>query len=165
MKKEKLILRKNIINLHSKGKKQLEISFLLDVPQSTVSYWIVRHRQTGKLEDLPRPGKSSKLSKLQIEELKEQLLDYAPERYGGESLGWTTKMAIKFVEEKYNVKYSMRRMQELFNKFGLSLITPRSEAYKGSKLARNSYRDEFKKNFNENIWIAQSLISTKQHSD
>ena len=39
----------------------------------------------------------------------------------------------------------MRYMQKLFHKFGLNLITPRSEAYNGSKLARDAYRDEFKK--------------------
>ncbi len=90
-------------------------------------------------------------------------IDFAPKRYGGESLGWTTKTAIDFIKDKYGVKYSMRRMQELFHKFNLNLITPRSEYYSGSLLARNAFRSEFKKNSNQNIWIAKSLILTKQH--
>lgn len=74
-------------------------------------------------------------------------------------------MAIDFVKKKYGVAYSMRRMQELFHKFGLNRITPRSEAYLGSKLARNAFREQFKKNLNRSIWIASSLISMKRHLD
>ena len=69
----------------------------------------------------------------------------------------------KYVFDKYNIKYSMRRMQELFHKFGLNLITPRTEHTKASFAARTVYRMDFKKNSKKNIWIASSLISTKQH--
>ncbi len=165
LKEDKLTIRKTIIKLYNKGKSQPQISYLIDVPQTTVSFWIRRYKKTGSFVDLPKSGHPSFLTNTQMKELKTHLLDYAPERYGGESIGWTTKMAIKFVKETYSVTYSVRRMQELFRKFGLSLITPRSEAYSGSKLARNSFREEFKKNFKCNIWIAPSLISMKQHSD
>lgn len=161
MKQEKIELRKAIIKLHKKGKKQPEISFLLDVSQSTVSYWIIRHKKTGKLEDKPRSGKPSKLSKEQLQELKNVLLDFPPQRYGGKSLGWITKIAIQYVFDTYGVKYSMRRMQELFHNFGLNLITPRSEHNKASYAARTVYRMDFKKNSKTNIWVAPSLISTK----
>ncbi len=165
MTKEKITVRKTIIKLHKKGKSQPQISYLLDVPQTTVSFWIRRYKNSGSLHNLPKKGHPTKLSNKQLQELKEDLQGFAPERYGGESLGWTTKMAIQYVKEKFNVEYSMRRMQELFHKFGLNLITPRSEAYLGSKLARNAYREEFKKNFKENIWVVPSLISMKRHSD
>jgi len=165
MSSEKIAIRKKMISLIKKKKSVREIAYLLDVGKSTVSYWKIRFEKSGSLADLPKSGHPSYLTKDQLKELKTQLLDYAPERYGGESLGWTTKMAIDFVKERYGVIYSMRRMQELFHKFGLNLITPRSEAYSGSKLARNTFRDEFKKNSKMNIWIAPSLILTKQPLD
>ena len=158
---KKLVLREKIIKLHQKGKRQAEISYLLDIPQTTISFWIRRFNQTSSLIDKDHPGAPGKLSSKNLELVKKHLLGYAPERYGGASLGWTTKIAIDFVFDKFKVKYSMRRMQELFHKFGLNLITPRSDYYKSSLLARNSFRDEFKKNFKMNIWIAPSLISTK----
>ena len=161
MKQEKLELRNSIIKLHKKGKKQSEISYLLDVPQTTVSFWIRRHKTTGAVVDKIRPGKMSKLEKKQLESLKYVLLDFPPKRFGGESMGWTTKMAIQYVKDDYDVQYSMRRMQELFHKFGLNLITPRSEHVKSSYAARTVYRMDFKKNSKINIWIAPSLISTK----
>ncbi len=162
---EKIAIRKKIISLIRKKKTTREIAYLLDIGKSTVSYWKLRNEKTNSLNDLPKSGHPAYLTKVQLEELKLHFLDYAPERYGGESLGWTTKMAIDFVKINYGVKYSMRRMQELFHKFGLNRITPRSEAYLGSKLARNAFRDQFKKNLNRSIWIASSLISTKQPLD
>ena len=165
MDKSKLEQRKNIIKLMEKGKKRSEISYLLDVPLRTVSFWIKRYKETGSLEDKPKPGKKSKLTVHQLEDVKKHLLNYSPDRFGGKSLGWTTKLAIKYIKDNYLVIYSVRRMQELFHKFGLSLITPRNEAYKGSKLARNSFREELKKNLKMNIWMPKSSILTKQHSD
>lgn len=165
MNPEKLQLRKSIIKLHLKNKSQTEIAYLLDVPQTVVSYWIRRYKATESLLDRPRSGKPAKLSKAQLEEVRQELNRVSPERYGGESIGWITKSAIDYIFSKYGVKYSMRRMQELFHELGLNLITPRSEHYNASKLARDSFRAEFKKNFKKSIWVSPSLISTKQHSD
>lgn len=161
MKKEKLILRQNIIKLHKKGKKQTEISYLLDVPQSTVSFWIIKYNREKRLIDKPRSGRPAHLTKEQKQELKSILLDFPPKRFGGESLGWTTKMAIQYVKDKFNVQYGMRQMQKLFHKFGIKLITPRPDHTKASYAARVVYRMDFKKNSKRNIWVAPSLISTK----
>jgi len=161
MKQEKIEQRKNIIKLHKKGKKQPEISYLLDVPQTTVSFWIRRYNQTNKLEDQQRPGKKPKLTNEQLQNLNSVLLGFPPSRYGGKSMGWLTRVAIQYVFDTYGVKYSMRRMQELFHKFGLNLITPRTEHEKASYAARTVYRMDFKKNSKKNIWVAPSLISTK----
>lgn len=161
MKQEKLILRQNMISLHNKGKKQTEISYLLDVPQTTVSYWIRNFRNEKRLTDKPRSGRPAQLTVKQKNELKDMLLDFPPQRYGGESLGWTTKKAMQCVKDNFNVSYGMRQMQKLFHKFGLSLITPRLQHRKGSYAARTIYRLEFKKNSKMNIWAAPSLISTK----
>jgi transposase len=163
---EKQILRKTIIKLYfEKKKSQLEIAQLLDISQSQVSFWIIRFKTNKKLEDLPKSGRKGFISKKQKEDLKKDLLGFPPSRYGGKSSGWTTKMAINFIHEKYNVKYSIRRTQELLREFGLSLITPRSEHYKASKLVRNTFREDMKKNSKMSIWISPSLISMKQPSD
>ncbi len=158
-------IRKTIVKLYTKEKTQEEISNLLDVPQSTVSYWIVRHRETGNVKNKPRSGRPAMIAKTQLKQLNKELLGAPPSRYGGESFGWTTKAAIEYVAEKYGIKYSMRRMQELFHKFGLSLITPRSEYKRDSSVMQTVYRDDFKKSSRKNIWVASSSILTKHHSD
>lgn len=139
----------------------MEISDLLDVPQTTVSFWIRKYKKDNSLTDKPRSGRPAQLTKEQLNGLKNALLDFSPPKYGGESLGWDTKMAIQYVKDKFGVSYGMRQMQKLFHKFGLNLITPRLEHVKASYAARTVYRMDFKKNFKKNIWIAPSLISTK----
>jgi len=161
MNQEELALRKQIISLHEKGKPTREIAYLLDTSKSKASYWTKRYKQTKSLENMPRSGCPARLNKIQLSQLNEALLDFAPNRYGGESLGWTTKIAIQYVKDKFNVRYGMRQMQKLFHKFGLNLITPRTEHVKSSYAARTVYRMDFKKNSKKNIWIASSLISTK----
>jgi transposase len=162
---EKLAIRKKIISLYKKKKTTREIAYLLDIGKSTSAFWIKRYKETGNLDDKPKSGTPPKLENSKFNKLKKVLLDFPPPRFGGESMGWTTKMAIQYVFDTYGVKYSMRRMQELFHKFGLNLITPRTEHIKSSYAAKTVYRMDFKKNFKGNIWIAPSLISTKQHLD
>jgi len=161
MKKEKLILRQNIIKLHKKEKKQTEISYLLDVPQTTVSYWIRNFKKERRLTDKPRSGRPAQLTKKQKNKLKHVLLDFPPSRFGGESFGWTTKMAMRYIKDNFGIKYGMRQIQKLFHKFGLSLITPRIKHRKSNYAARTVFRMDFKKNSKTNIWIAPSLISTR----
>ena len=156
-----LAIRKKIISLHNKNKSTRSIAYLLDISKSKAFYWIQRFDQTGKLSNLPKSGCPARLTKEQFNIFKNALLDFPPKRFGGKSLGWTTKMAIQFVKDKFNVQYGMRRMQELFHKFGLNLITPRSQHVKSSFAARTVYRMDFKKNSKTNIWVAKSLISMR----
>jgi len=158
---EELTIRKKIISLHKKGKSTRDIAYLLDVSKSKAAYWVKRYKENKSLRNKPRSGKPSKLNKAELNSLKEALLDFPPARYGGESLGWTTKMAIDYVKRQFGITYSMRRMQELFHKFSIELITPRPEHAKASHAARVVYRMDFKKNSKKNIWVAPSLISTK----
>jgi transposase len=157
----KLKERELIINFYKKKNSTRYIAKLLDISKSKAAYWVKRYKQSGKLNDLPKSGKPSKLTKQQEIELRNVFLDVPPSRYGGKSYGWLTKTAIQYVKNNYNITYSMRRMQELFHKFGISLITPRIEHSKASEAARKVYRLDFKKNSKTNIWIAPSLISTK----
>ena len=162
---EKIAIRKKIISLHKKKKSTREIAYLLDIGKSTAAFWVKRYKETGRLEDKPGRGMKPWLNKTQFMELKKVLLDFPPPRFGGESSGWLTKMAITYVKDTYGVEYSMRRMQEIFHKIGLRLITPRIEHKKSSYAARTVYRMDFKKNSKKNIWVAPSLISTNPHSD
>lgn len=161
MNPEELAIRKKIISLHKKGKSVRDIAYLLDVSKSKAAYWIKRYKQTNNLENMPRSGCPSRLSKVQLSQLKEALLDFPPRRFKGESLGWTTRMAMQYIKDNFGVQYGMRQMQKLFHKFGIRLITPRPEHAKASYAARVVYQMDFKKNSKMNIWVAPSLILTK----
>ncbi len=162
---EKIAIRKKIISLHKKKKSTREIAYLLDIGKSTAAFWVKRYKETGSLEDKPGRGMKPWLNKIQYSELKKVLMDFPPSRFGGKSAGWLTKIAIQYVKDTYGVTYSMRRMQEIFHKIGLKLITPRSEHIKSSYAARTVYRMDFKKNSKTNIWVAPLLISTNPPLD
>ena len=154
MNQGKIEIRKTIIKLHEKGKKQTEISELLDIPQTTISFWIKRYKKTNSLNNRTRSGKPSKLTKEQFEQINYALHDFPPSRYGGESMGWTTKMLIQFIKDKFDIVYTMRYAEKIMHRCGINLITPRSEHSKASYAARTVFRMDFKKNSKKNIWIA-----------
>jgi transposase len=148
--------RRMIIKLSEKKKTQMEISSLLDIPQSTVSYWIVRHKRTGDVKSKPKSGRPRRLTSTQLEQLRVSLHDKPPSRYGGESFGWTTKLALQYVKDEFGIPYGMRQVQKTLHKLNLRLITPRSEHAKASFAARTVFRMDFKKNSKQNIWVPQS---------
>jgi len=154
-------MRHKVVQLYKKGKKQPEISYLLDISQSTVSYWVVRHKKTGTVAARPRGGRPTRLTSTQRGKLCVALHDDPPTHYGGKKIGWTTKMAVKYVYDTFRVIYSIRRMQELFHLLGLSLITPRTEHKKGSYAARTVFCLDFRKNSKRNIWVPTSSLSMK----
>jgi putative transposase len=148
--------RRMIIKLYEKKKTQMEISSLLDIPQSTVSYWIVRHKRTGDIKAMQKSGRPRRLTASQLEQLRSVLHDKPPVRYGGESFGWTTKLALQYVKDQFGIPYGMRQVQKTLHKLDLRLITPRSEHAKASFAARTVFRMDFKKNSKRSIWVPAS---------
>lgn len=164
MKSAKEKERELIISLHKKKKTVREIGDTLDISKSKAAFWINRYKETGSLKDKPRSGKPSSLTEEQFEMIKKALHDFPPPRYGGESMGWTTKMLIQYVKDEFGVSFGQRYAQKIMHKHGIRLITPRPAHKKGSKAARIVYQMDFKKNSRKNIWVAPSLISMRQHS-
>jgi len=157
--------RELIISLSDKGKSVRDIAFDLDISKSKAAFWITRYKKTKSLEDKPKSGRPANLTKRNFTRIKKALHDKPPERYGGESMGWTTKMLLQFIKDKFGISYSLRYAEILMHKCNLSLITPRSEHQKASYAARTVYRMDFKKNSKTSIWVPNSSILTKQVSD
>jgi transposase len=148
--------RRTIVKLYGKKKTQMEISALLDIPQSTVSYWIVRHKRTGDVKAKLKSGRPGRLTEVQLEQFRTAVNDKPPSRYGGESFGWTTKLALQYVKDEFGIQYGMRQIQKTLHKLNLRLITPRSEHAKASFAARTVFRMDFKKKPRRNIWVPSS---------
>lgn len=157
--------RELIIRLHNQERSTREIGNILGISKSKAAFWIKRHKESGSLKDKPRSGKPSQLTKEQFKIIRDALHDFPPSRYGGESIGWTTKMLIKFIKEEFGIKFGVRYAQKIMHKCDIRLIKPRSTHIKSSKGVHNSYRDGFKKNSKRSMWVAPSLISMNQHSD
>lgn len=153
--------RELIISLHKKGKSTRDIAFHLDISKSKAGFWVKRFRDTKSLTDVPRSGRPPRMSTTQLDELRATLHDTPPAHYGGKKFGWTSKMVLQHIHDRYSVSYGLRQVQKLLHKSGLSLITPRSEHQKGSYAARTVFRMDLKKNSKQSTWAPTSSHSTK----
>ncbi|MDZ7935130.1 MAG: winged helix-turn-helix domain-containing protein [Emticicia sp.] len=110
----------------------------------TISNWIKKVNTTGTLESLrddKKPGRTSRLNSLQLEELK-KVLQKNPEESGVASNIWDGKSLSWYIETNYQITLKVRRCQELFHELGFSLKRARPIVSKGSALKK----EESKKN-------------------
>ncbi len=152
--KDKIKERELIIKLHFVDKKTTyEIENLLGCSQSKASYWICKHKKGLPLEDEFRSGRPSKLSEKAFEKLT-RVLQRKPnqKRFGGQSMGWTTKMVYKYILDEFKVKYTQRNITKILHKCKLSLITPRSQHTKDSKLARYAFKEDMEKKTSKSVF-------------
>ncbi|MBI4143834.1 transposase [Candidatus Woesearchaeota archaeon] len=154
--------RELIIKLVNERKSCRDIAGLLGVSKSKVSFWSARYRKTKNLADLPRSGKPTKLTKNKIAEIKEELSSKALK---SQKAGFSSKEVSLLIEKKTGKKYTLRHVQRVLHKIGLSLITPRVHHARKDPKKIEQFRDEFKKNFSRNMWIIPSLHLTKSDFD
>jgi len=151
MKSAMLKERELILKLYNEGKKQEVIASILGCSQSKVSFWILRYKREGSLDNKPRPGRPTKLTGKKLASLKEIITDKFLEANANHS-GVTSKEVKKIIESETGRIYSLRHVQRLLHKMGFSLITPRTSHIKHDQESVDKFRDEFKKNFKEPIW-------------
>ena len=112
--------RELIIELYNKKKSTYQIADILGISQTKASFWIRRYIKTGSLENNPRSGRPTPLTKEELESLantiKSKVLE--PER-----TGISSKEVLQLVEAKIKRRYTLRHAQRLLHKMGFSLIT------------------------------------------
>lgn len=152
MKSAKQKERELIIKLGNEKKTVREIGSILGISKSKASYWLNRFEKTGSLENLPRSGRPTPLTKDELKAIasaiKSKLIE--PKRTGINS-----KEVLQLIEHKISRKYTLRHAQRLLHKMGFSLITPRVSHIRKNEKAQNKFREEFKKNSSRNTWAIQ----------
>lgn len=144
--------RELIIKWNKNGKNQQEIAELLNCHQSSVSRFLNKYKSKGVVENLPRSGRPTKLTKKNLERLKDKILSNikaANNKYCSVS----TKQVKKLVRQEIGENYSMRHIERIMHKSGFSLITPRPQHLRHDQEKVNNFRDEFKKNLKRSMWI------------
>ena len=145
--------RELIVKLGNEKKTVREIGSILGISKSKAAYWLKRFRETKNLQDKPRSGRPTPLSKDELSSIakliKSKLLE--PRKAGVSS-----KEVLQLIEHKTKQKYTLRHVQRILHKTGFSLITPRVSHIRKNEKAQQKFREEFKKNSNRNIWAIQS---------
>lgn len=153
MKSARIKERELIIKLHKEKRSTYEISGILGISQTKASFWVRRYKKTGNLENLPRSGRPTALTKDELNLIRGRIKSCMLEP---KKAGISSKEVLEIIEHKTKRKYTLRHTQRLLHKMGLSLITPRVSHIRKDEKAQQKFREEFKKNSNRNIWAIQS---------
>ncbi len=136
--------RELIVQWDKQGKTQQEIARLLDCHQTSVSRLLNKHKRLGIVYNLPRSGRPTKLTNLNLLKLKEKILakiKAANNEYGSVS----TKQVWGVIHQEIGETYSLRHIERIMHILGFSLITPRPQHIRHDQEKVDNFRKEFKK--------------------
>ncbi len=121
----------------------------LSVSLATIYNWINQILATGLTNLQLKEGRGLKplINKKQLAELKSHLLKPIKTK-DGYTRGWQSKDVFQYIFKKYDVKYSLRRIQEILNTIGFRKIVcrPRSKR-RNEKLTQEFLAKVKKKKF------------------
>jgi putative transposase len=154
MKSANIKERELIIKLYNEGKKQEEIASILGCSQSKVSFWVIRYKKNGSLENKPRSGRPSNFSEKKLALIKSKIVKKVVSRNMKYS-SYTSKELRNIIAKEIKKPISMRHARRILHKIGFSLITPRSKHTKNDPVKVSQFREEFKKKTKQSFWIIQ----------
>mgnify|MGYP001581705135 CR=1 FL=1 len=153
MKSAKQKERELIVKLSNEKRTTREIASILGISKSKSAFWVKRFRDSKSLDDKKRNGRPTPLTKDKLNSIRDIIKSKVIEP---KRAGITSKEVLKIIETKINRKYTLRHIQRLLHKIGLSLITPRVSHIRKDEKAQRKFRKEFKKNLSRNMWAIQS---------
>jgi len=120
--------RLHAILLVAQGLSGHEVARLLGDSPRTVQYWVSRFVDEGLagLVELERPGRPSRLSEEQLEEV-DRVLRGSPSQYGLTGNLWDGKSLSAFIKKRWGITLGVRQCQRLFRQLGFRLRKPRPQ--------------------------------------
>lgn len=108
--------------LVSAGMAERQAARTVGVGRRTLQEWIFKYRRGGlaALKKGPYPGRSTKLTKAQFEELG-RIIEQGPESVGLDSGVWTAPLAVDLVNRLFGVKYHPDHMRKILKRLGVSV--------------------------------------------
>ncbi len=144
--------RELVLKWKSEGKKQQQIADLIGCEQSSVSRLIAKFKKTGSVKNLHRSGRPTPLTKNTLAKLKAEFAKKA--RAANKNFcSIDVKRFSELIEEKTNKKYTQRHVERILHKLDFSRITPRPQHIRNDPKKVGEFRDEFKKNFKQSMWV------------
>lgn len=146
--------REMIIRLRKQKKTVDDIAFLLELKRSTVGFWVKRYDDFQSLENLPRSGRPTTLTKSKLARIRKKVHSFVVD-CEQKHCAVHSKELKKIIEDETKNTYTLRHVQRLLHKIGLSRITPRPQHIMHDQTKVDKFRDEFKKNSYRNTWTIQ----------
>jgi len=98
---------------------------------------------------LPKPGRTSHLTRKQLKDLRKQLLQ-SPKKNSFVEGFWNSRMIQKIIRKKYGVKYCKSNVPKLMSRIGFSYKKPRPT---NPRRASPEEIEAFKKKRSERYWL------------
>lgn len=104
------------------GKQPRELEDIYNVSFKTINNWVHRFNKYGidGLLDKEIPGRKSRLTEEQKQEIKEIILNKSPEYFGYNSATWTGALIINYIKNHYQVIYEKAQIYNILERLGLS---------------------------------------------
>lgn len=132
--------------IHRKqGLTYTEIGWRIKYSSMTVRDWLHHMHKEGihRRYNKKKPGRPKKLTDEQLEDLKKNFLS-PPQAVCLLFLFWTTKLAQSYIEQVYNVSYSLSQVRNILHSMGMACIKPRPRHRKANKKAQEEFKINFK---------------------
>lgn len=147
-----LTQRELIVRLSKQRKKQQEIAGIIGCSQPTVNYWLQREKKGLTLKTLQRSGRPTPLTKDTLVTLKKEFAEKAREA-NKKFCSINTKEFSKMITQETKKNYTERHIRRILRRLNFSRITPRSQHIKNDPEKIALFREEFKKNSKQSIWV------------
>ncbi len=127
---------------------QTELAEWYDVQRRTIYSWLKRLDTDESLEqavtDDHRSGRKRKLSEKEQQEFEEAVHD-SPEEVGVNAPAWTPALVQQYLDETYDVDYSIPSCRRLLKEARLSYQKPRRTAAEAEADEQETFHEELKK--------------------
>ena len=122
------------------------VAELIKRSRKTIQMWVNAFNEGGIDGIRPEkpPGRPSRLSQGQMEELKADVLTH-PRKLGHDFSNWEGKSVAHHLKKKFNIDLSVRQAQRLLRKLGLTLQRPRYKFPKANPEKQEEFKEGFKK--------------------
>ena len=128
------IIKKQVISLIKKGRKQSEIADTVGISPQAVKRISSAYKKEGTacLKEKKRGrkfGEKRQLTPVQEKEIRRILIDKSPDQMKLSFMLWTRAAVCQLVEEKYGITITLRNMSEYLKRWGMTCQRPARKAY------------------------------------
>ena len=141
------IIKQQVIQLLKKSVKHKEIAEILNISLQTVDRIASAYKKEGTKCLLEKTrgrklGEKRQLTPEQEREIRNILIDKAPDQMKLCFMLWTRAAVCQLIQEKYNITITLRNMSEYLKRWGMTCQRPTKKAYFQDNVKLNTFMHE-----------------------
>jgi len=145
--KYKIGMRLYAIYQVSIGQPSRKLETLYNTSFKQICNWVHRFEEEGieGLQDKPKSGRPSKLTKKQLSTIKELLLSSPPTEFGYNTSTWNGPILIDYVQKEYGILYKKAQIYNILKVLGFTFQKGRPSYPESDPEKQEIFKEELKK--------------------